>query len=785
MISAAAVSATVLSRSAGQAAAEVRTAQGARTYNFNSGWLFGGVYTSGSEQPRHDDRGYTRVCIPHTVTHLSWGDWDPRDWQNVWIYRKHFHRPGLASGRVLLKFDGVMTSATVVLNGAVVSAHQGGYLPWTTELTHHLTAGDNVLAVIVDARWQHVPPGGSLGGAGSVDYMMPGGICRDATLMVVPQVFLSDVFVKPVDVLSSGRSVDVLAAIDAAVPAGQVRVTSELLDGTRVLGTATATARVPAHSKAHVRLRIGGIGGVSLWSPESPKLYKVRTTVSHTGGPAHTTEVRTGFRTAVFYRDGFRLNGQPYKLFGLNRHQLYPYLGMAAAARLQRRDAELLRTELNCNMVRCSHYPQSPHFLNACDELGLMVWQETPGWGYVGDHAYQDLVVQNVRDMVIRDRSRPSVIVWGTRLNETPGHAHLFARTRRKAHHLDGSRQTAGATNYHALRNWGEDVFGYDDYHHHNNKGTLRPPLESVPYFVSEAVGSLDGPPTFRWTDPSRLLARQAIMHAEAHAIARSNNHYAGLLGWSAFDYASLNEAGRRGKVWHSLKTPGVMDTFRVAKPGAAFYRSQVDPRTRPVILPVFWWDFGPGSPQHGPGPDAMVATNCDRLEFFVDGKHHSTARQSQHLHFGHLAHPPVFANLTVHGPSRPSLRIDGFVGGQKVASVQMSADPGHDRLALTADDTSLEADGSDATRVTFRAVDAYGHHRPHLTGSVQLFISGPGTLIGDNPFPFGSYGGVGGAFVRTQAGVAGTVTVTAHHPTLGRTSVRIRVKHPPGRRFL
>src|SRR6202000_1304377 len=106
---------------------------------------------------------------------------------------------------------------------------------------------------------------------------------------------------------------------------------------------------------------------------------------------------------------------------------------------------EILKYELNCNMVRCSHYPQSPHFLDACDELGLMVWQETPGWDYVGDDAFQQIVVQNVRDMVVRDRNRPSVVTGGTRPQETSGSADLYTQTRREAHRLAGSRPTTGA----------------------------------------------------------------------------------------------------------------------------------------------------------------------------------------------------------------------------------------------------------------------------------------------------------------------------------------------------
>jgi beta-galactosidase len=779
VLGAAAVSVTALSR-AGQAVAEVSAAGAPRTYNFNQNWLFGGRYVHGSEQPGYNDTGFSRVTIPHTVTPLPWSGWDPATWQQVHIYRKHFHRPGTAGSRVLLDLDGVMTNAAVVLNGKVVSTHQGGYLPWTTELTRHLRSGSNVLAIIVDSRWLHVPPGGSPRGPITIDYLQPGGITREAELRVIPQVFLADVFAKPVDVLSGSPAVEVQATVDAAA-SGPVRVTTELLDGGRVIGSASSTAHAHAGHRTALQLRISGFGGVGLWSPESPKLYTVRTTVSHKHGPAHTTQLRTGFRLAQFRVNGFELNGHPYKIFGLNRHQLFPYLGMAAPAGLQRRDAEILKSELHCNMVRCSHYPQSRHFLDACDQLGLMVWQETPGWGYVGNHAWQQIVRKNVRDMIIRDRSRASVIVWGTRLNETTGHSSLYTHLRRHADALDGSRQTAGATNKHYRWHWDVDVFGFDDYHHHNGRGTLRPPLAGVPYFVTEAVGSLDGSQTFRWGDPQGVLASQAMMHAEAHNQARSDERYAGLLGWSAIDYQSLNDAGRLGKVWQALKTSGVLDTFRVAKPGAAFYRSQVSPHVRPVILPVFWWDFGPGSPRHGPGKNAMIATNCDRLEIFVGGKHHTTARPDRRR-FRHLQYPPAFANLAVGGATRPGLRIDGYVGSHKVATVRMSSDTRHDRLQLWADEHALQADGSDATRVSFQAVDQYGHHRPHVIGNVTLSVSGPATLVGDNPFSFELSGGVGGVFIRTLPGRTGTVHVGAQHPQLGHAGVRVAVHHARGR---
>ena len=755
-------------------------------YELNQGWLFGGVYTDGAADPGYDDSGFSRVTLPHTVVPLSWGGWDPAGWEKIWIYRRHLDGSHLA-GRVFADFDGVMVNATAVVNGVHAGVHQGGYLPWSVELTDHLVPGDNVLAVIVDARWLPVPPNGARRGARSVDYLQPGGIYRDAVLRVVPQLFLADVFARPADVLTASRNVDVLCTVDtAAAPTGPVTITAELLDGPRPLAESCTRLEIAAEDVASgaavATLNLSGIGDVTLWSPDTPKLYTVRATVSaDAAGQAepltHTVSVRTGFRQARFEPSGFYLNGERLQIFGLNRHQLFPYTGMAMAARLQRRDAEILKNDLNCNMVRCSHYPPSPHFLDACDEVGLMVWEEPPGWQYVGNAAWQDLAAQNVRDMVTRDRNRPSVIVWGTRLNETANYPGLYSRTRQIAADLDGSRQTTGAMTTRSTGGWAEDVFGYDDYHSRKGSATLRPPLRGIPYLVSEAVGALDGPPAYRWTDTAGVLAAQALMHAQVHNIARSDMGYAGLLGWACIDYASLNGGNR---IWNALKTPGILDTFRVPKPGAAIYRSQLSPRARLVILPIFFWDFGPGSPPNGPGQNAMIATNCDRLEIYVGGEHFATGAPDAQR-FGSLAFPPVIADLTVDGTGLPDLRIDGYAAGRRTTTVLMSADTSRDGLALTADHRAIEADGTDTTRITFRAVDAYGNQRPYVAGDVSLTLTGPALMIGDNPFPFGTYGAAGGAFIRSIADRTGTVTITADHALLGRAEVRIRVI-PPAR---
>ena len=346
---------------------------------------------------------------------------------------------------------------------------------------------------------------------------------------------------------------------------------------------------------------------------------------------------------------------------------------MAAPARLQRRDAEILKNELNCNMVRCSHYPQSPHFLDACDELGLMVWEEPPGWQYVGDAASQAIVLQNVHDMVVRDRNRPSVIVWGTRLNETANYPDLYARPASSPTSWTAPARRPARWTSTRLAGWAEDVFGYDDYHSDDGNAALEPPLPGVPYLVSEAVGALDGLADYRWIDTGAVAGRCRRRCTPRCTTSPSRTRRTPACSAGAgIDYASLNGGNR---IWRHLKTPGVMDTFRVPKPGAAFYRSQVDPRLRPVILPVFFWDFGPDSPPTAPARNAMIATNCDRLEIYVGGGTSGDRRPRP----PRLRQPGLPA-----GVRRPHRRRLGAArscastatwAAQLVASVRMSAD--------------------------------------------------------------------------------------------------------------
>jgi beta-galactosidase len=672
--------------------------------------------------------------------------------------------------RLFLHFERVMEGASPVLNGHALPDHLGGFLPFEYEVTNLAKQGENELAVAVDSRWLQVPPTGSPKGPKGMDYMVPGGINGAVTLRAVPQIYLRNVFAKPMNVLHEDRRLDVICQLDAAgtLPA-HARLHAALSKNGKQIVAASHRLRIE-HPEQQATLTLHNLGAIHLWDPEHPELYDLEVTLFVDDKPLHRYKTRTGFREASFEVDGFFLNGKKTRLFGLNRHEIYPYFGFAASNRTMRHDAVMLRKQLNCNMVRCSHYPQSEAFMDACDELGLMVWEETPGFQYIGGPRFQQLVLRDVREMVIRDRNHPSVIIWGVRLNESPNDPPLYRKTRDIALALDGTRPTSGTMTGQSKKTWKtewhQDVFAYDDYHAAKPGIVgIDPPLPGVPYFVTESVGQFNYPEgrgfnlRYMRNSAPEVQQDQALFHAVAHDKAAGYGRCCGLLGWCAFDYPSILNA------YHAMKYPGVADFFRLPKLGASYYESQVDPKVRPVIAPDFYWDFGPQTPQ-GPGERAAIFSNCERLEVFVGGKRHSVLHPDRES-FPNTPYPPFFANLKMVGDDKPELEIRGYVGDTMVLSRSFSSDPSHDKLWFMPDDTELHGDGSDSTRLAFGVVDKYGAPRAFAGGTVILKLEGPGIIVGTNPFDLEESGGMAAVWIRTLPGQHGTIRVHARHSSL------------------
>jgi beta-galactosidase len=672
-----------------------------------------------------------------------------------------------------------MTAATVSVNGSVRTEHRGGYLPFSVDVTDDVAGGRTAhVAVILDSRFNvNVPPNLPQPATPSaIDYHQPGGIHRDVWLRIEPSASISSVALQNENVLSPpGRRVRAVISIDS---------TEVLTDGSVELAVVDGDGAVVASIRRSVDIPIGrseqavelaGLDSVRLWDVDEPTLYEVVATLLAGEEVRHRVRVRTGFREARFEMDGFYLNGTRRYLFGLNRHGSFPFTGFAMPDRVHRRDAAIIKNELNCVMVRCSHYPQTESFLDACDELGLLVWEESPGWQYVGDAEWQDHAVQEITDMIARDRHRPSIIVWGARPNETPDRPAFNVRTEALVKSLDPTRATSGTMfgDYAQQAMFHHDVFSYDDYStavgtDGSRRPTILPPRPDRPYLISEAVSTRSSPATlYRRIDSARVQQHQALDYAFAHDAAKADPHITGLLAWVGFDYHA-----DMGNHFRGIKTAGLGDVFRILKPGAAIYQAQIDPRKRVVIAPAFTWEpleFGQhslyaGSPdveRWGPGERAVICSNCERLEVYLGDEHVATALPD-HVTFPHLEYPPSFVDLRLEGRQGTDLRIEGYLADRLVGERRFSGDRQGDRFRLDPDDAALEADGVDATRVVISLVDRFNTPRGTSRARVALHLDGPATLIGDNPFDLESTGAAGAVWVRTEAGRPGRILLRA-----------------------
>jgi beta-galactosidase len=730
-----------------------------RIFPLNHRWLYSEQAVPNGTNVAFDDSRFTQVTIPHTNKLLPWHGFDDKEFQFISLYRRHFKLPAEAQRgrRVFVDFGGVMVAATVTINGERLGEYRGGYTPFSFELTEHLNwRGLNVLAVEVDStERKDIPPFG-----GEIDYLTFGGIYRDVALRIVPATFIENVFARPVNVLNEDRRVEVRCFLNhqEATKAAPLKLIAELLDDERVI--ATASRELSSSSAQSEDLTLNNLGKIELWDVDHPKLYQVRARLFENERAIDHYETRIGFREARFTPDGFFLNGKHLKLRGLNRHQTFPYVGQAMPARVQRRDAWILRKGLKCNIVRTSHYPQSPHFLDACDEYGLMVLEEIPGWQHIGDQAWQDLAVHNVEAMIRRDWNHPAIILWGVRINESQDNHDFYARTNQLAHALDDSRPTGGIRNKYDSELL-EDVFTMNDF-----RLPLRPPNHPL-YLNTEFIGHMY--PTKR-NDNIERITEHAMRHARVHNQLASEKGYAGGIGWCAFDYNTHANFCSGDRICYH----GVADIFRIPKPSAGFYKSQCDPKEEIVLEPAFDWSRGDRDESFNV---AMVSSNCDHLKIYI-GERLVADVDPDRQNFPNLQHPPFVANIRegLRG-GWGDLRLEGYIGGQKVITKRMSGRGVDRQLLVEPDDLELSGDGIDATRIVLRVTDEYGAGRPFANAALALNLTGPGEIIGDNPFSL--FGGVGAVWIKTKE-AAGLIRFSAKHPTLGTRTVEIRVKRMP-----
>ena len=722
----------------------------------NRKWRYSRRVVEGGHDKNFDDSKFDAVVIPHTNIPLPWHGFDEKTYEFVSLYRRRFEVPAAARGkRVFVDFEGVMTASTVWINGTRLGEYKGGYTPFSFDLTPHIDfEGENVLAVDVDSSERpDIPPFGY-----EIDYLTFGGIYREVWLRVVPATFIENMVVRTKDVLTPNPGAEVVCFIQhgEASKAGAT-LDVELLDGERVLAKASQSlpaAAAAAEPTAH-SVRLDGLKGISLWDLEKPKLYTARVRLRHGNEVTDEDSRRFGFREAQFTDHGFELNGKVIKLRGLDRHQTFPWVGQAMPGRAQRRDAEILRNKLKCNIVRTSHYPQSRHFLDACDEIGLLVLEEIPGWQHIGDAAWQDISVDNVGRMIRRDWNHPSVILWGVRINESRDNHDFYTRTNALSHQLDATRQTGGIR-YFQESEFLEDVFTMNDF-----GWPLKPPNHPR-YLNTEFVGHTYPTKTI---DQVERLMEHTIRHARVHDQLASNPQYAGGIGWCAFDYNTHGNFGSGDRICYH----GVTDIFREPKPAAGFYKSQCDPAEEVVLEPAFHWARGDASVGFS---KAVVCSNCEHLKFYIDDKLVADVDPDR-KQFAHLKYAPFVFELGELFHKWGDLRIEGYIQGKLAITKRLSGKGVDTKFLLLPDDAELMADGADSTRVVLRVTVEFGNVQPFANDAIKLQLEGPAEIVGDNPFSL--VGGTGAIWIRAQQ-TAGTVRLKAVHPSLGTQQAAIKL---------
>lgn len=705
-----------------------------------------------------DERAFLDVSLPHANVELPHHNFDDREYQFVSWYRRHFHLPAKYRGRcIFLDFEGVMIACDVFVNGRKAGSQKGGYTPFFFDITPYVENGkDNVLAVRVDSRERKdIPPCG-----GNIDYLTFGGIYREVRLRVTDEVHISGLSPRPRKVLGKKQRLDLTLEIaNFRQEPTDVRISASLIDARgKKVASAGEMALVQAESHAWVDMSMKGFEAAR-WDIDKPNLYTVRADIYRKSRKVDSLSRRVGFRKAVFKKNGFYLNGRRVNLIGLNRHQTFPYIGGAAPARLQRRDAEILKDELGINIVRTSHYPQSRHFLDRCDELGLLVFEEIPGWQHIGDEAWKTLSKRDVSAMIRRDRHHPSIVLWGVRINESPDDDEFYAETNRIAHELDPTRQTGGVRCFRES-NFLEDVFTYNDFAY-----DLTEP-NHTPYLVTEFCGHMY--PTKPFDQEERLI-EHAVRHVHKQNMSFGRKDVCGAIGWCAFDYNTHYNFGSGDRICYH----GVSDIFRIPKFAAWFYASQMDPSRKVVLFPATMWKIGERS---GGGIRSMlVFTNCDYVTLESAGRKYGPFKPDR-KRYRHLPHPPVSIdrNIGAWGKDWAGLRVEGFIGGKRAAVFRLAADGIPRKLRASADHKRLHADGADMTRIEFGLTDRFGNYLPYVNNSVRIECSGPALIVGENPFCL--VGGRGAVFLRAGR-KSGTARVKVSCPGFDPVELNVKIR--------
>lgn len=757
-------------------------------YNFNPGWRFYRGDIKGAETPGFDDSQWEIISTPHTVQLMPAEASGCRNYQGIVWYRKRFVIPADMEGKhVQVYFEAVMGKQDVFLNGKKVLEHQGGYLPFSIDLyALGIQAGDScLLAVKADnSDDKSFPPGKR---QYTLDFSYHGGIYRDVWLIGKSPVAITDavsagkvagggVFIHCDNI--SEKHADVWINTDVrnnGELTRRVSVVTSLADQHgRVLKRVSRNLTIAAGQSVTIEQKMG-LRDPHLWSPDSPYLYKIISEIRQNGECVDGGITRLGIRSFEFRgKEGFWLNGKPYgQLVGANRHQDFAYVGNAVPNSQQWRDAKRLR-DAGCTVIRTAHYPQDPSFMDACDEMGLFVIVATPGWQYWNkDPRFGELVHQNTREIIRRDRNHPSVLMWEPILNETryPLDFALKALEITKEEYPYPGRPVAAADvhsagvadHYDVVYGWpGDDEksdkpkqciftreFGelVDDWYAHNN--------------LNRANRA--------WGERPQLV--QAMSLAKSYdEMYRTTGQFIGGAQWHPFDH---QRGYHPDPYWG-----GIYDAFRQPKYAYYMFRSQSPASLQHPVAESGPMVYIAHEMSQFSDKDVTVFSNCDSVRLSIYDGEKSWVMPVLHAE-GHMPNAPVVfrdvwdffeaRNYSYYQKNwqKVNMVAEGIMGGKVVCTTRRMPSRRSTKLQLRTDTEGkqLVADGSDFIVVIAEVTDDSGNVRRLAKENIVFEVEGEGEIIGDaaiyaNPRPV--EWGSAPVLIRSTR-TAGRIKIKAH----------------------
>jgi len=679
---------------------------------------YSGLKPTGPALPDFNDSAWRQVHLPHDF--VVEGAFDPHaDKSHGYLpagigwYRKTFTLPASDKGRDLwIDFDGVYRNSRVWLNGKELGRHASGYTSFRFDISDAVVyGGDNVLVVRVDAT---VSEGWWYEGGGIYRHVW---LNKTAPLHVAPLgVYVTaqpDQEIEP-----SSAEIQVRTRLDCLNNRPvSCRLVSEVVDPTgKSVLTFSDDGKVTTAGH-QVFIQKGRLEKPALWSLEKPNLYRLVTRVEQNGRMVDQTTTVFGVRTIRFDKDlGFFLNGKSVKIKGTCNHQDFAGVGIAMGDRLHTYRLERLKS-MGSNAYRCSHNPVAPELLDECDRLGILVMDENRR---LGDN---EEILGQVRDMVLRDRNHPSVILWslcneeqlqGTTLGAARGEAMKkvildLDKTRLITCAMNGG-YGEGLSNVVELQGFNYHVGDYEPFHQAH---------PDMPLFGSETASTVCTRGIYKVDKPKGYVTAYDVFAPEwaqttsvAWKALAEKPYMAGGFVWTGFDY--------RGEPtpyeWPCISSHfGILDTCGFPKDNYWYYKAWWG--SEPVLHLLPHWN-NPGRVEET--IDVWAHSNCDQVELFLNGK--SQGRKDvtkfEHVEWKVPYHPGV-------------LLAKGYRDGKVILMDKVATTGQPAALRLEPYVTSFKADGEDQVPVAVSVVDAQGRVVPTASNLVLFSVSGPAVIDG------------------------------------------------------